>query len=77
MRHAPGRATLAAMKIVTPTRRVILEAAVERSVIRGTLTTATSERREFHGWLELNTALEAMLGGRGAPGHDETRGAGR
>ena len=42
-------------------QRVILDAAIERSVIRGTLTTATGERREFHGWLELNTALEAIL----------------
>jgi hypothetical protein len=43
-------------------QRVILDAAIERSVIRGTLTAATGQRREFHGWLELNTALEAILG---------------
>ena len=43
------------------TQRLILDATLERSVIRGTLTGATGERREFHGWLELNTALEAML----------------
>jgi hypothetical protein len=43
------------------TQRLILDAALERSVIRGSLTAATGERREFHGWLELNTALEAML----------------
>ena len=42
-------------------QRVLLDAALERSVIRGTLTTATGERREFHGWLELNTALETIL----------------
>ena len=58
MRHAPGRATLAAMT----KQHVILEAAIDRSVIRGTLTASSGERREFHGWLELSTALEAMLG---------------
>jgi hypothetical protein len=57
MRHAPDRATLTAMK----KQRVILEAELDRSVIRGTLTAPTGNRREFHGWLELNTALEAML----------------
>ena len=58
MRHPPGRATLAAMT----KQHVILEAAIDRSVIRGTLTASSGERREFHGWLELSTALEAMLG---------------
>ena len=54
------------MKIATSTRRrVILEAAIDRSVIRGTLTAPSGERREFHGWLELSTALEAMLGAGG------------
>jgi len=43
-------------------QRVILDAAINGSVIRGTLTGATGERCEFHGWLELNTALEAKLG---------------
>ena len=61
MRHAPGRATLAAMT----KQHVILDAAIDRSVIRGTLTASSGERREFHGWLELNTALEAMLGAGG------------
>jgi hypothetical protein len=42
-------------------QRVILDAAIERSVIRGTLTTPTGERRELPGWLELNTALQAIL----------------
>ena len=42
-------------------QRVILDAALYRSVIRGALIAATGERREFHGSLELNTALEAML----------------
>ena len=49
------------MHITTPTQRVILDAAIERSVIRDTLTAPAGERREFHGWLELNTALEAIL----------------
>jgi hypothetical protein len=42
-------------------QRLILDAAIERRVIRGTVTRAAGERREFHGWLELNTALEAIL----------------
>jgi hypothetical protein len=42
-------------------RRVILDAAMDRSVIRGTLTGPTGERRDFHGWLELSTALETIL----------------
>jgi len=45
----------------TNQQRVILDAALDRSVIRGTLIAASGEQREFHGWLELNTALEAML----------------
>jgi hypothetical protein len=61
VRHPPGRATLAAMT----KQHVILEAAIDRSVIRGTLTASSGERREFHGWLELSTALEAMLGAGG------------
>jgi hypothetical protein len=52
------------MTISTTTRRVILDAAINRSVIHGTLTTPNGDRREFHGWLELNTALEAVLGFR-------------
>ena len=43
------------------TKPVILDAACGRSMIRGTPTAATGERREFHGWLELGAALEAML----------------
>jgi hypothetical protein len=42
--------------------RVILDAAIERSVIRGMLASASGERRDFHGCLELNTALETILG---------------
>ena len=62
MRHAPGRATLPAMKTATPKQRVIVDAAIENSVIRGTLTAPSGARRDFHVWLELNTALEALLG---------------
>jgi hypothetical protein len=42
-------------------QRVILDAELDGSVIHGALTTPMGERREFHGWLELNTALEALL----------------
>ena len=38
------------MEITDPTRRVILDAAIDRSVIRGTITTPTGER--LYGWLE-------------------------
>jgi hypothetical protein len=40
-------------------RRMILEARIDGSVIRGTLTLPEGEAREFHGWLELTTAIEA------------------
>jgi hypothetical protein len=49
------------MKITGPKQRVILEAVIDGSVIRGTLRAASGDRRDFHGWLELNTALEAAL----------------
>ena len=42
-------------------QRVILDAAIDRSVIHGRLTVPSGDRRDFHGWLELNTALEAIL----------------
>jgi hypothetical protein len=61
MRHAPGQTTLVAMNTATPTQRLILDAAIDRSVIHGTLTAPSGDRRDFHGWLELNTALEATL----------------
>ena len=72
MRHAPGRARLAAMD-TRERQRVILDAILDHSVIRGTLTVPTGERREFHGWLELNTMLEAILGTAG-PLSGEQRG---
>jgi hypothetical protein len=52
------------MKTATPTQRLILDAAIDRSVIHGTLTVPSGDRRDFHGWLELNTALEAALDAR-------------
>jgi hypothetical protein len=62
MRRTPGWARLAGMQ--SPTRRqVILEAAIDDSVIRGTLTAPTGDQRDFHGWLELSTALEAIFTG--------------
>lgn len=42
-------------------RRVILEASIEGCVIRGILIAPDGERRNFHGWLELNAALEAVV----------------
>jgi len=57
MRRPSARARLPGVN----RQRVILDAAIERSVIRGTLTATTGPRSEFHGWLELNTALEAIL----------------
>ncbi len=42
--------------------RVVLEATLDRSsVIRGTLTDPGGRAREFHGWLELTTAIEAAI----------------
>jgi hypothetical protein len=49
------------MQITKTKRRVILDAAIDHSVIRGTLTAPTGQRRDFHGWLELSTALETIL----------------
>jgi hypothetical protein len=42
-------------------RCMILHAAIDRTVIRGTLTSRSDDRRDFRGRLELKTALEAML----------------
>lgn len=54
------------MKTATPKQRLIVDAAIDGSVIRGTLTAASGDRRDFHGWLELSTALEAALNTREA-----------
>jgi hypothetical protein len=43
------------------TRRLILEASLKGGVITGTLADATGPARDFHGWIELSTALEAAL----------------
>ena len=40
------------MKIVTPQSRVTLGAAIDRSVIYGTLTAPTADRRDFHSMTE-------------------------
>jgi hypothetical protein len=69
MRRRVSGATLAVMQSST-IRKLVLDAAIDGSVIRGTLTTPAGERREFHGWLELNAAVEAMLDG------DDDRGSG-
>jgi hypothetical protein len=46
----------------TPHRkRLVVNAELERSVIRGTLSDPTGAEHEFHGWLALHTALEAAL----------------
>jgi hypothetical protein len=50
------------MKQSSTNRRLIIDASIDGSVIRGTLSASSGERRRFHGWLELNTAIEAMLG---------------
>ena len=42
-------------------RRLILDAAIDGSVISGTLRDPTGDARPFHGWLELNTAIEAAF----------------
>jgi hypothetical protein len=49
------------MNTASPDRRLILDAVIDNSVIRGSLTRADGDRRDFHGWLELNTALVALL----------------
>ncbi len=61
------------MKLAAPTQRVILDAAIEDGVIRGTLTAPSGARRDFHGWLELNTALEAILGVSGLNSGDSAK----
>ena len=42
-------------------RRLILDAALDGSVISGTLRDPSGDARPFYGWLELNTALEAAF----------------
>ena len=72
MRDRSGSGDTGCMQRTTPKQRVILDAAIDRSVIHGTLTAPSGGRRDFHGWLELNTALEATLDARAgrAPGEN-------
>ena len=56
-----ARITTRSARDRTRERRMMLDAAIDRSVIRGTLTTRSDDRRGFRGRLELKTALEAML----------------
>ena len=59
------RAILGAMKIVTPQRRLTLGAAIDRSVIHGTLTAPTGDRRDFH------SMTEPLVSSRRCPDDDE------
>jgi hypothetical protein len=59
MRRACSPSTL--LSVNSSTHRVIMDAAIDRAVIHGTLTAPSGDRRDFYGWLELNTALETML----------------
>jgi hypothetical protein len=43
------------------TGQLTLEASLDGSVIRGVVSAPSGQRREFHGWLELSTAIEALL----------------
>jgi hypothetical protein len=61
MRPCTRQTTLVAMKTATPTQWLILDGAIDQSVIHGMLTMPSGDRRDFHGWLELNTAQEAAL----------------
>ena len=45
------------MNTATPEQRVILDAAIDGSVVRGTLTAHAGARRDLHGSLELSPAL--------------------
>ncbi|MGA2012804.1 MAG: hypothetical protein ABSH51_20030 [Solirubrobacteraceae bacterium] len=44
-----------------PTRPLVLDAALAGSSIAATITTPSGDRRDFHGWIELTTAIEALL----------------
>jgi hypothetical protein len=46
---------------VSETRRLIVDAAADASAIRGTGITPANDKCHRHGWLELNTPLEAIL----------------
>jgi hypothetical protein len=55
MRHAPGRARLAAMKLAPPTQRLVLDATIARSVIHG----LTAPRRDSSSGPRLGPRAEA------------------
>jgi len=54
-------------------QRMAPNAAIDRGVIRGTTTAPTGECRQFHGWLELNAALESILSGPASQPEDPAK----
>jgi hypothetical protein len=42
-------------------KRLVIDADLEGSVIRGPLTEPSGDEREFHGWLALTAAIESAL----------------
>ena len=60
MRHKTGTARLTGMQ-PPPYKQLTVEAVIDGSVIRGALTAPNGDHRDFHGWLEFHTALEAAL----------------
>jgi hypothetical protein len=48
-------------------QRLILDVALHDASITGTLTAPSGAQRAFHGWIELGTAIEALLGERSGP----------
>jgi hypothetical protein len=54
------------MESAPAVKRVVIDADLEGSVIRGTLTEPSGAQREFHGWLALTAAIEAALRHAGA-----------
>lgn len=62
MRGAACAADTAPMESASAAgKRVVIDADLEGSVIRGTLTEPSGAQREFHGWLALTAAIEAAL----------------
>jgi hypothetical protein len=56
------------MAQLAPKGRLILDAAIDDASITGTLTAPSGAQRAFHGWIELGTAIEALLTAEGRPG---------
>ena len=44
-----------------PPQRLTLDASIDGAVIRGVVSGPSGQRRDFHGWIELSTAIEALL----------------